>query len=467
MAYSRITGTRNGADAIDYGRGKGKGHNNKKVRNMVISEVNMLPETVLSYEKQMQKYWNKASAKNKNQVRRVIQSFSRNELNPDDPNDIQKANEIGIEFAQRAYPGFQAVVFTQIDGESGLIHNHVLLNNVNMETYRGFTDKEKSFAYVKKWTNEVARQYFELDTGQHTKDKTTQNERRKRQENERIREENKSLPPEKQKQLKYIWKDDLKKRILEAAKSVRNYPDFFNELREYDVEAEIRTKRGGEQYIVYEFFDTPTLMKKLGKIPKNLKAKGHKLGRDYDIPHLDELFDKTWEKHCDDSTKWALEMQKKWEKERDERIEVLLDFGGDEDDFSSYKEYVEDAYRRKAEWEKIWDERDRQEEERRKEEALIMKQQAEQTKEKPSVVEESVVKQEEKPAAKVSDKQETKQPTRPKTVVEQFMIQQMMKRRAEEKKAKAEAQRAAFQTDERPLPYIDWSKGKGHNGMEF
>ena len=104
MAYSRITGTRNGADAIDYGRGKGKGHNNKKVRNMVISEVNMLPETVLSYEKQMQKYWNKASAKNKNQVRRVIQSFSKRELNPDDPNDIQKANEIGIEFAQRAYP---------------------------------------------------------------------------------------------------------------------------------------------------------------------------------------------------------------------------------------------------------------------------------------------------------------------------------------------------------------------------
>lgn len=26
MAYSRITGTRNGADAIDYARGNGKGH---------------------------------------------------------------------------------------------------------------------------------------------------------------------------------------------------------------------------------------------------------------------------------------------------------------------------------------------------------------------------------------------------------------------------------------------------------
>lgn len=79
----------------------------------------------------------------------------------------------------------------------------------------------------------------------------------------------------------------------------------------------------------------------------------------------------------------------------------------------------------------------------------------------------SVKKEAEKPAAKVPDKQETKQPTRPKTAAERFVIQQMMKRQAEEKKAKAEAQRAAFQKDKRPLPYIDWSKGNGHGGMEF
>lgn len=137
MAYSRITGTRHGADAIDYARGNGKGHNDKEVRNMVVSEVNMLPETVQPYEVQMKRYWNKASVKNKNQVRRVIQSFSRKELNPDKPEDIQKANEIGNEFARRAYPGHQAVVFTQIDGKSGLIHNHIIVNNVNMETLKG------------------------------------------------------------------------------------------------------------------------------------------------------------------------------------------------------------------------------------------------------------------------------------------------------------------------------------------
>src|SRR5699024_7709138 len=105
-------------------------------------EVNLLPKSVAPYEEQMQHYWNKASVKNKNQVRRIVQSFSRKELNPDDPADIQLANEIGIEFAQRAYSGHQAVVFTQIDGESGLIHNHVLVNNVNMETNYGCSDEQ-------------------------------------------------------------------------------------------------------------------------------------------------------------------------------------------------------------------------------------------------------------------------------------------------------------------------------------
>ena len=294
MAYSRITGAKRGAQAIQYARGYGTGHNNKKTRNEVVGEVNMLPETVLSYEKQMQKYWNKASAKNKNQVRRIVQSFSRKELNPDDRMDIQKANEIGIEFAQRAYPGHQAVVFTQIDGESGLIHNHVLVNNVNMETNYGCSDEQTKFQYVKWWTNKVAGQYFELDTGQHTKDKTTQNERRKRQENEKIREENQSLPPEKQKKLKYIWKDDLKERISRAADVAYSREYFLILLEQMDVSAEIRQRKDGTEYIVYTLNDEEKRQQE--NAVKEWKAKGHKLGTDYDLESLDERFSKAMDK---------------------------------------------------------------------------------------------------------------------------------------------------------------------------
>lgn len=373
MAYSRITGTRNGADAIDYAHGNGKGHNDKEVRNMVVSEVNMLPETVQPYEVQMKRYWDRASVKNKNQVRRIIQSFSRKEFNPDRLEDIQKANEIGIEFAQRAYPGHQAIVFTQIDGESGLIHNHIIVNNVNMETWKGCTDDQTRFSYVKKWTNKVAGQYIELDKGdgENDKDKTTQNERRKRQENEKIIEENKKLPPDKQKPLKYIWKDDLKSRILDAMDASKDYVGFFTELRRRGVDVDISVRRTGrrcgEPYIVYELNDTSLLEASLKKIPANLKAKGSKLGTLYDMPHLDEIFEKIWKENEEDSKRFAKEVQEKWEREYDERMQTLWDYGPAEydDEEEAYKEALREKKEIEAEWDRMEElERKREESER-------------------------------------------------------------------------------------------------------
>ena len=510
MAYSRITGAKRGAQAIQYARGYGTGHNNKKIRNEVVGEVNMLPETVLPYEKQMQRYWNKASVKNKNQVRRIVQSFSRKELNPDDPADIQLANEIGIEFAYAAYPGHQAVVFTQIDGESGLIHNHVLVNNVNMETNYGCSDVQTKFQYVKWWTNKVAGQYFELDTGQNTKDKTKQNERRKRQENEKIEKENKSLPSEKRKPLKYIWKDDLKERISLAADAAFDREYFVKLLNCLDVSVDIRQRKDGTEYVVYTLNDEAK--RKQENAGREWKAKGHKLGTDYDLPYLDERF-KEEKARLDEMYASANRKGKQWMRDvyREGLPKIVtelekFDFGyyppkeHEKWTFNLYPEYVQKKpAKKKAEAleavkteEPVTEESVVEQDE--KKQLLwkdVMAEQQEPTEvgaafdkmaaatrqsmisvkkepEKQEAPKAAPVKKEaEKPAAKVPDKQETKQPTRPKTAAERFVVQQMMKRQAEEKKAKAEAQRAAFQKDERRLPHIDWSKGKGHNGMEF
>lgn len=521
MAYSRITGTRHGADAIYYARGNGKGHNDKKVRNMVVSEVNMLPETVQPYEVQMKRYWNRASAKNKNQVRRIIQSFSRKEFNPDKLEDIQKANEIGIEFVQRAYPGHQAIVFTQIDGKSGLIHNHIILNNVNMETWKGCTDEQTRFSYVKEWTNKVAGQYIELDYGENDKDKTTQNERRKRQENEKIIEENKKLPPEKQKALKYIWKDDLKSRILEAMDVSKDYVGFFSELRRRGVEVEIRTRRtgrrAGESYIVYELEDTSLLEANLKKVPANLKAKGNKLGTLYDMSHLDEIFEKSWKEHKEESEKFANAVIKKQEKRYLERMQILDDYGPA--DYDDEKEAYKEALRRKQEIEEEWKRRQelkrkreererldleqekRESEERQtetvvgrmavpvaeyeyvngelrqisgekpeqKSEEVVEEKQIEQTVKVKPVKEEKSVQPVTKKPVKLSEKVVEKKPqqsVQKKTAVAAQKRQEQVRRNNAVQsskmaaKAKMEAKKqahvAAFRSDERALPYIDW-----------
>lgn len=95
MAYTRVTRTCNGRGALEYAYGKDKGHNGNQNRNEMISCVNLLPGVDVAT--QMEKHWNKARSNHKTQVIRIVQSFSINELNPDEPADILTANMIGQE----------------------------------------------------------------------------------------------------------------------------------------------------------------------------------------------------------------------------------------------------------------------------------------------------------------------------------------------------------------------------------
>lgn len=56
-----------------------------------------------------------------------VQSFS-----PDEKVTPQEVNAIGVELAQREFPGYEAVVATHIDADH--IHNHIVVNSVSFET---------------------------------------------------------------------------------------------------------------------------------------------------------------------------------------------------------------------------------------------------------------------------------------------------------------------------------------------
>ena len=89
MAYTRITRTQNGKGALDYAFGFGKGHNKNEMRNQLIVGVNLVEG--VTYLEQMQRYWNKARDGHKTQVLRLVTSYSKRELDPDNPADIEKA----------------------------------------------------------------------------------------------------------------------------------------------------------------------------------------------------------------------------------------------------------------------------------------------------------------------------------------------------------------------------------------
>ena len=269
MAYTRVTRTANGHGALMYAYGKGKGHNGSDVRNDLIANVNILPG--VPAEIQMQKYWNRARANHKTQVIRVVQSFSVRELNPYEPADILTANIIGQEFVQKYYPDRQAVVFTQTDGKSGLIHNHVIISDTDMTSSRGCDKQQYYQPTLAKWTDEIAGQYFELDFGDTTvPDKTTQTERAKRALGE------------------YVWKDDLKSRITEALNESESEEDWIKNLPAHGVNIEVHDSKKRGKYYTYELMDTDGFGDK--KIPQNLKSRSYKLGTLYDAEHVQEYF---------------------------------------------------------------------------------------------------------------------------------------------------------------------------------
>ena len=269
MAYTRVTRTANGHGALMYAYGKGKGHNGSDVRNDLIANVNILPG--VPSEIQMQKYWNRARANHKTQVIRVVQSFSVRELNPDELADILTANMIGQEFVQKYYPDRQAVVFTQTDGKSGLIHNHVIISDTDMTSSRGCDKQQYYQPTLAKWTDEIAGQYFELDFGDTTvPDKTTQTERAKRALGE------------------YVWKDDLKSRITEALNESESEEDWIKNLIAHGVNIEVHDSKKRGKYYTYELMDTDGFGDK--KIPQNLKSRSYKLGTLYDAEHVQEYF---------------------------------------------------------------------------------------------------------------------------------------------------------------------------------
>lgn len=273
MAYSRISHTRFGRAALNYVL-NGKGHNNHAHRNEMIASVGFVPEQSASYLQQCERLWGKASSRNKTQMRRIVISFSENELPSSDPKSAATAVEIGMKIAEKAYPGFPFIIAAQSDGKGHKMHIHMLSPNVDLVDYKGFNDDETKHWYLKRHVDEICKEYFELDSGKNSKEKLSQTERNKRQENESNNGEC------------YIWKDDLRERISRSMLGVNSRDEFFERLTENGVDAELKYSKKQGEYILYELVDIENFPADI-KVPANLKSKSYKLGSKYDLAEVD------------------------------------------------------------------------------------------------------------------------------------------------------------------------------------
>lgn len=310
MPYSHVTRTAYGADAIAYARGNGTGHNGAEARNQYVGAVNMLPDEIVSFECQMQPFWNKADPRHTTQIDRFIVSFSPDELNPDNPEDLATARDIGCEIAKENAPDNQSAVFVQTDGTGHKVHIHILTNDVTIMDHKGVDSRAYAHWHFRPLVDKVCSRYFTLAQPELAAEKITPAVRGARIHNEQIKAENRQelncakaenrpVDRSKMKPEKYIWQDDLRERIKTAAAGTWDEDSFARRLRMDGVElVPHKAKDGTMSYIhpatrtqpahyMYELVDVSRFD---GKLPLTLKSKSFKMGANYQPDGIAKLF---------------------------------------------------------------------------------------------------------------------------------------------------------------------------------
>ncbi|MGE1026337.1 relaxase/mobilization nuclease domain-containing protein [Bacillus sp. GMs2/2] len=84
------------------------------------------------------------------QAHTIIQSFKPGEVTP------EQANEIGLELAQSVAKDYQVVIYTHADTEH--IHNHIVINSVNIETGKKYHSSNKQRDLIKSENDRICQE---------------------------------------------------------------------------------------------------------------------------------------------------------------------------------------------------------------------------------------------------------------------------------------------------------------------
>src|SRR5699024_11598813 len=153
------------------------------------------------------------------QAHHVIQSFKPDEVTP------EKANQVGLELAEKLAPGHEVAVYTHDD--TNHVHNHIVINSVNFETGKKYQAHGKeAIERARSLSNEVCKSH-DLSA---------------------VKEHNASFPHTLEEQHlleknKISCKDELREAIEYARDNYTNFNNFNRHLNDgYGVEPKLRGK---------------------------------------------------------------------------------------------------------------------------------------------------------------------------------------------------------------------------------
>ena len=280
---AKISSGASASSALNYALGKNKGMHNdterwlddhdlkqpealQNCRAVAVGGTNgVMPEIAPEQFKLTREAYNQTQQRN--QVQRIVQSFSADELDPTTPGNWQRANDLGVELAEKLYPDYQTAVYTHIDGQNHVLHNHIIVNKVNLETGHKLRERPGEAVERARQINDrlAEREHWQVITP--------------------VREHQSKTEQDLTKKGQYSYMHDLRSRIdsVMADTSVSDFKTFSERLTKSKVNVSVRG-----QNVSYAFLDANH---------KQRRARGKRLGADYDKEAIDnELARRTRER---------------------------------------------------------------------------------------------------------------------------------------------------------------------------
>ena len=265
---AKVTNGASAASALDYALGKDKPlHEHterwleenrlerldalKDCRAVAVGGTNGIDPVIAKEQfKAVQQAFNQTARRN--QVLRITQSFALNELDPTNTRDWQRANDLGCELAEKLYPDYQTAVYTHLDGQNHILHNHIIINKVNLQTGKKLDERKGSAVERARNAND------EISKEQGWK------------VIEPVREHQSRTEQDLTKKGQYSYMADLRGRIDTTMQdtSICDFKTFSDVLAKSGVNVSVRG-----QNVSYAFLDANK---------KQRRARGKRLGTDYE-----------------------------------------------------------------------------------------------------------------------------------------------------------------------------------------
>lgn len=307
-AVVNIKPTRNITRAVNYAsahNGKDKAHNGYDMKRVLYaSGVNCDAETGL---KEMMKLVNRKQfiqdlkpQKGKKIVQgyTLIQSFDKS-FDYQNPDDVQKVNELGQKLVEKVVKNRMALVYTQADGTHHMLHNHIIVCSLT-SNLKAMRSKQTRFKTWAKANDEVLQEAGLETLAPVSKGKTIAKEKLTRAEIAEMEKLSKNKDKQGNPAPKRTRMEEIKEKIeeIEQDPNVIDFDSFVEVAKKYDLDVHVRrNKKKVINGLSYKLLNT--------SMKRGIRAR--RLGSNYMKESLNDVFE-------------ANGKRKRLAKQREERI---------------------------------------------------------------------------------------------------------------------------------------------------